>query len=448
MGDENTSFFHARASVRFRKNKIQVLHDGARPVFNHDDKERLLSDFYSDLLGSSAPPRFAFNLGELYDLVAGLSQLEAPFSVDEVHQAVLRMRSDAAPGPDGFGPAFFKTFCPLVKGDLMDFISAFRDGGVSPAPLNQAYITLLHKKPDVVTADGFWPISLQGCALKILCKVLTNRIQPRIPDLVTLDQSGFIRGRNIADNFAYAAELIQCCQKRRTAAMVLKLDFRKAFDTVEWAALDAILAARGFGERWRAWMACILAFGRASVLLNGVPGRWSNYKRGLRQGDPLPPYLFIIIADLLQRLVAAGRGDPRLLHPLAWPGRVPVGRAPMVAWVSRTWLSRTTASSRSSSSGSSPETIPPRRAGLRGGTVIMGSPIRLWRRTLPSGARSSPCSPVCGISPLSTSAMVSARHSGSTAGSVAAPLLSGFPPSSPSAWPLLRAWPLRSALVA
>jgi hypothetical protein len=91
-------------------------------------------------------------------------------------------------------------------------------------------MVLLPKHDHVVTADGFRPISLQGAALKILCKVLTRRIQPHIPSLVSIDQSSFIRGRNISDNFAYAAELVQCCYKRRTPTIVLKLDFRKAFD--------------------------------------------------------------------------------------------------------------------------------------------------------------------------------------------------------------------------
>jgi hypothetical protein len=125
------------------------------------------------------------------------------------------MRSDASPGPDGFSPGFFKHFWPVVRDDLMSLFEAFQSGDVQLHPLNQAHMVLLPKRDDVITADGFRPISLQATVLKILYKMLTNRIQSIIPTLVTLDESGFIRGREITANFAYAAELVQCCHKRR-----------------------------------------------------------------------------------------------------------------------------------------------------------------------------------------------------------------------------------------
>jgi hypothetical protein len=204
----------------------------------------------------------------------------------------------------------------VVKEDLLRFFEAFHCGHSSLQPLNQALIVLLPKRDDVATADGFRPISLQSTILKLLCKMITNRVQPFMPELVSLDQSGFIRGRNITDNFAYAAELVQCCHKRKTPTIVLKLDFRKAFDSVDWDALDQILGARGFCSTFRSWVRVILRTGRAAVLLNGVPGRWIDCKRGLRQGDPLSPYLFDIVADVLQELIVGDTSDVRLRHPL------------------------------------------------------------------------------------------------------------------------------------
>jgi len=97
---------------------------------------------------------------------------------------------------------------------------------------------------------------------------------------------------------------------------VLKLDFKKAFDSVEWSSLDAILQVRGFDTRWRNWISNILSSGKTAIMLNGVPGRWITCRRGLWQGDPLSPFLFIIVADVLQRLILQASTVGSLCHPV------------------------------------------------------------------------------------------------------------------------------------
>lgn len=138
--------------------------------------------------------------------------------------------------------------------------------------LNRAFITLIPKKEEVLTADGYRPISLQNCVMKIVTRILTTRLQQYIERIISFEQSGFVKGRNIVNNFLCAADVIPSCRTRKTPAVVLKLDFKKAFDSVNWTALDAILGARGIGPLFRSWISAILTTGRTAVLLNGVPG--------------------------------------------------------------------------------------------------------------------------------------------------------------------------------
>ena len=123
--------------------------------------------------------------------------------------------------------------------------------------INRAVIVLIPKSTPSLTPNTFQPVSLQNCLVKIVTKILTTRLHNQVPKLIDIHQTGFIKGRSISENFVYATELVQCCYKRK--APTLKLDFAKAFDSVNWDSLDAVLHARGFPVLWRRWMQQLLA---------------------------------------------------------------------------------------------------------------------------------------------------------------------------------------------
>ena len=135
---------------------------------------------------------------------------------------------------------------------------------------------------------------------------MDNRLQSKIISLIHKNQYGFIRTRTIQDCLAWAYEYIYQCQHSKREIVILKLDFTKAFDTVEHNVILQMLKHLGFDDKWCDWTQRILASGTSSILLNGVPGKHFHCKRGVRQGDPLSPLLFVLATDLLQCIINRG----------------------------------------------------------------------------------------------------------------------------------------------
>lgn len=140
--------------------------------------------------------------------------------------------------------------------------------------LNSTFITLLPKKQDASQVTDFRHISLVHSFAKLVTKIMANRLAPVLPILISPNQTAFVKGQRIHDNFMFVQQMVKALHKnkKKEANILLKLDISKAFDSVSWSFLLEILRHIGFGQRWINLLCLLLSTSSTQVLVNGEPG--------------------------------------------------------------------------------------------------------------------------------------------------------------------------------
>jgi hypothetical protein len=231
--------------------------------------------------------------------------LDAPFTDMEVKKALFMMHPHKAPGPDGFTAGFFQRHWSLIGPDVCSVVLAFLNGGDMPSIVNNTVLVLIPKVKNPQDLSQFRPISLCNVLYKICSKVIANRLRLVLDDIISEEQSAFVPGRLITDNVLVAYESIHYLKRKKgvTGPCALKLDMAKAYDRVEWEYLRTIMLKLGFTDHFVSLiMKCVQSV-KFPVRINGQFSEMFNPTRGIKQGDPISPYLFLLCAEGLSSLL-------------------------------------------------------------------------------------------------------------------------------------------------
>ncbi|KAJ8767776.1 hypothetical protein K2173_020716 [Erythroxylum novogranatense] len=328
-GDSNSRFFHMMASHRRRKNLISRLqNNNGEWVDWNSGLPELIVNYYRDLFTPShGDPGPLLQYVESKVTPSQNALLLAPFTGEDIRHALFSMHPQKSPGPDGFNPGFFQTFWDIVGPEVTTECLKCLNGNTPMPGQNRTNVVLIPKKKTPETMTDLRPISLSNVTDRVVCKAMTNRLKLILPQVITDTQSAFIPNRLITNNIIVAYELFHTLKRKtqgRLGFLALKTDMSKAYDRIEWPYLRLIMLKLGFNELWVTRIMRIVT-SVSYYFIHGsdehdplIPGR------GLRQGDPLSPYLFILCAEGLSAILSKYQAQGRIHGALVARGAIPV----------------------------------------------------------------------------------------------------------------------------
>ena len=324
-GESSTSYFLRLEKKRAVDRWIPALREsGGSIVSSPEGLCRTLNTFYSDLF-SSVPTDSVVQASLLSNFPCPLPcdqarVCEGLLTPDECLSALRNMAKNKAPGLDGFPAEFYLRFWHVLGGDLVAVLnSCFRSGSLALSQ-RRGIITLSFKKGDRLDPRNWRPITLLNVDYKIASRVIAGRLLKVIHLVVSGDQTCGVPGRFIGENVSLLRDVVHYASSSGAPVAILSLDQEKAFDRVDWGFMKSTLVAMGFGPSFISWVNLFYFHVQSSVNVNGYLSPFFPLSRGVRQGCPLSPLLYVLVSEVLAVNI---RRNPRI-SGLSLPGFPPL----------------------------------------------------------------------------------------------------------------------------
>jgi hypothetical protein len=297
------AYFHAITNGRHRKCAIRSLLSEDGEIIGQENIQEHIYQFYMGLMGTKEPKFIALQancwLGNEIVFAEDNDDLALSFTSEELEEVLKGTKTATALGPDGFLVVFFKKNWGLIKDMVFQILNGFALGTMDVSRLNFGILSLLLKVVGDESIKQFRPIALINVIFKFIAKVVANRLSLVAHRIIAPTQTTFVKGRLILDGALSLHEIIHELKCRNSKAILLKLDFKKAYGRVSWQFLREVLIRKGFESGFVHRIMQLVTGGQTAIAINGVVGTYFRNKRGMRQGDPLSPLLFDLVVDAL-----------------------------------------------------------------------------------------------------------------------------------------------------
>eukprot|EP00253_Pinus_taeda_P027180 PITA_27180 len=312
-GDDNTKFFHNFAKCRKVSNTIWKLPSPDGDIADNFNKLAHLGISYFRNLYRSPHEENLLDIINVANhfprFVEGedMNALTEPVSTAELEGVMKWFKKDKSPGPDGWTIEFYIAFFDVLGQDLLQVVEESRSTGSIYHAINSTFIDLIPKSDTLASFDEYRPISLCNCLYKIISKTIANRLRPILSRSIAPQQFAFLESRQIHEAIGLAQEALHSVWSKHLRAILLKIDLSKAFDRVSWLYLKMILIHLGFPHAFITWIMACITTPSFSILINGSASDFFHSDRGLRQGCPLSPLLFLLVMEGLSRLMESAK---------------------------------------------------------------------------------------------------------------------------------------------
>lgn len=227
----------------------------------------------------------------------------------ELKEVLHNFQKEKMSGPDGWSMDFYVGLFDLIGHDILKVIEESRVNGFIHPSFNATFIALIPKQDAPKNLDEKRSISLCDCIYKLISKIISRRIKGILSKYISQEQFGFLEGRQIHEAIGVAQEAMHSIKTQKLKGVVLKIDLSKVYDQVSWIFLKLLLTHLGFGFSFINWIMSFITTVSFGVLINGAASPFFPAERGLRQGCPLSPLIFLLVLEGLSRALSEAKNN-------------------------------------------------------------------------------------------------------------------------------------------